>query len=58
MYIVDYNSAVRDAMHDLLEENEYRVEIFADGRNFLATHRQGGNRCVLIDLLMPGMSSV
>jgi two-component system, chemotaxis family, CheB/CheR fusion protein len=58
VYIVDDNSAVRDAMQDLLEENGYRVEIFADGRNFLATHRQGRNGCVLIDLLTPGMSSV
>ena len=45
VYIVDDNSAVRDAMHDLLEENGYRVEIFADGRKFLATHRQDRNRC-------------
>jgi two-component system CheB/CheR fusion protein len=58
VYIVDDNSAVRDAMQGLLEENGYRVEIYADGRNFLATHRQGRNRCVLIDLLTPGMSSV
>jgi len=56
--IVDDNSAIREAMRDLLQENGYQVEVFTDGSRFLESYHQGSNECVLIDVVMPGMSSV
>ena len=58
VFIVDNNSAIREAMRDLLQENGYQVEVFTDGSRFLESYHQGSNECVLIDVLMPGMSSV
>ena len=59
MYTVDDNSNVQDAMHDLIEESGYRVEIFADGPNFLATHRpRRESLCSTINMLTPRISSV
>jgi two-component system CheB/CheR fusion protein len=58
VFIVEDNSAVREAMRDLLCENGYQVENFADGSSFLESYRPGRNECVVIDVQMPGMSGI
>ena len=58
VFVVDDDRAVRETMRDLLQENGYRVEVFADGPAFLATYRPGRGGCLLVDALMPGMSGV
>ena len=45
-------------MRDLLRENGYAVEVFADGQAFFEAYRPGHEGCVLVDALMPGMSGV
>jgi two-component system CheB/CheR fusion protein len=45
-------------MRDLLEENGYSVEVFADGPAFFDAYRPGRAGCLLADVLMPGMSGL
>ena len=58
IFVVDDDRAIRDAMRDLLSENGYAVELFADGEAFLRGYRPGREGCLLVDVLMPGMSGV
>jgi two-component system, chemotaxis family, CheB/CheR fusion protein len=58
VFVVDDNRAVREAMRDLLRENGYAVQVFADAAAFFAAYRPGQKGCVLVDALMPGMSGV
>ena len=58
VFVVDDDRAVREAMRDLLHENGYSVEIFADGRAFFEAYRSGSEGCLLVDALMPGMSGI
>jgi two-component system CheB/CheR fusion protein len=58
VFVVDDDRAVREAMGDLLQENGYSVELFADGAAFLEAYRPGREGCLLVDALMPGMSGI
>ena len=58
VFIVDDDHAIREATRDLLQENGYRAEAFADGPGFLAAFGAGRKGCLLVDALMPGMSGV
>jgi two-component system CheB/CheR fusion protein len=56
VFVVDDDLAVREATRDLLRENGYAVELFADGEAFLRTDRPDG--CLLVDSRMPGMTGL
>jgi two-component system, chemotaxis family, CheB/CheR fusion protein len=58
VFVVDDDRAVREAMRDLLQENGYAVEIFADGATFFEAYRPGRKGCILVDALMPAMSGI
>jgi len=58
VFVVDDDRAVREAMRDLLQENGYMVELFADGPAFFEAYRPGSAQCLLVDALMPGMSGI
>lgn len=58
IFVVDDDRAVREAMGDLLRENGYSVELFADGLAFFDAYRPGREGCLLVDALMPGMSGI
>ena len=58
VFVVDDDRAIREAMRDLLQENGYAVELFADGPAFLEAYRPGREGCLLVDALMPGMSGI
>jgi two-component system CheB/CheR fusion protein len=58
VFIVDDNRAVRESMRDLLQENGYQVEVFADGLSFLNRYRAGRRQCAVIDVQLPGMSGI
>jgi two-component system CheB/CheR fusion protein len=58
VFVVDDDRAIREAMRDLLQENGYSVELFADGPAFLEAYRPDREGCLLVDVLMPGMSGV
>jgi two-component system, chemotaxis family, CheB/CheR fusion protein len=58
VFVVDDDRAIRELMRDLLEENGYTVEIYADSAAFLAAYRPRRAGCLLVDALMPGMSGI
>ena len=58
VFVVDDDRAIRDATRDLLQENGYVVELFEDGAAFLDAYGSGRKGCLLVDVLMPGMSGV
>ena len=58
VFVVDDDRSIREAMRDLLQENGYSVELFADGPAFLEAYHAGRAGCLLIDALMPGLSGV
>jgi two-component system CheB/CheR fusion protein len=56
VFVVDDDAAVREATRDLLRENGYAVEVFADGEAFLRADRFEG--CLLVDARMPGLTGL
>lgn len=55
VFIVDDDSQIRDAVRALLEADGFTVEDYADSEAFLRSYRPGGEACLLIDALLPGM---
>ena len=53
--MVDDDSAVRDAMRDVLQEEGLAVEVYATAEAFLEAYRPGREGCLLVDAVMPGM---
>ncbi|MHB1084861.1 MAG: response regulator transcription factor [Thiobacillus sp.] len=58
VFIVDDDEAMRDALSQLLESAGLRVEIHADGIEFLAAHTVDRPGCLLLDMAMPGMTGL
>ncbi len=58
VFVVDDDRAIREVVGDVLQENGYAVELFADGLAFLKAYRAGRTGCLLVDALMPGMGGV
>ena len=56
--MVDDDSAVREALRDLLREDGRTVEIFASSEAFLDAYRPGREGCLLVDARMPGMGGL
>lgn len=55
VYIVDDDEAVRVSMRWLLESVGHKVQMFANGREFLSGADPRGPGCVLLDIRMPYM---
>ena len=58
IFVVDDDSAVREALRDLLEQDGRTVEIYASSEAFLAAYRPGREGCLLVDARMPGMGGL
>src|SRR5205085_9633020 len=58
MFVVDDDSAVCEAMRDLLQEDGRTVEIYPSSEAFLKAYRPGREGCLLVDAMMPGMSGL
>jgi FixJ family two-component response regulator len=54
--IVDDDESVREALPDLLREFGFAVQAFASAEAFLASGCVGETRCLVLDIVMPGMS--
>lgn len=58
IYIVDDDSAVRDALRLVFELEGYRVSVFPDGGSFLNAVKLKTPSCVILDVHMPGRSGL
>jgi two-component system, chemotaxis family, CheB/CheR fusion protein len=56
--IVDDDHQIRVAMREMLEAEGYAVEDYGDCEAFLTAYQPGGNRCLLIDAYLPGMTGL
>jgi len=58
IFVVDDDSAVREALRDLLQQDGRTVEIYGSSEAFLDAYRPGGEGCLLVDARMPGMGGL
>lgn len=58
VFVVDDDEDMRDALAQLLESAGLRVEIHADGSEFLAAYTEDHPGCLLLDMAMPGMTGL
>jgi len=58
IFVVDDDSAVREALRDLLQQDGRAVEISASSEAFLDAYRPGRDGCLLVDARMPGMGGL
>jgi two-component system, chemotaxis family, CheB/CheR fusion protein len=58
IFVVDDESALREAMRELLQSEGWTVEAYPSGEAFLEAHRPGREGCLIVDARMPGMSGV
>lgn len=54
--IVDDDESVRESLPDLLKEFGFDVRAFASAEAFLASQFLHETHCLLLDIVMPGMS--
>ena len=58
VFVVDDDSAVRDALKLLLRSVGHPVETFASGQDFLESYPDDQPGCLVLDIRMPGMSGL
>lgn len=56
VFVVDDDSALRDALRELLGTAGLRVEAYADGATFLGSINAERVGCIVLDMAMPGMT--
>jgi FixJ family two-component response regulator len=54
--VIDDDESVRESLPDLLKEFGYRVRAFPSAEDFLASDCVAETRCLILDVVMPGMS--
>jgi FixJ family two-component response regulator len=54
--VVDDDESVRESLPDLLREFGFAAEAFSSAEEFLASDYVGQTRCLILDIVMPGMS--
>jgi two-component system, LuxR family, response regulator FixJ len=58
VFIVDDDTAVRDALKFLLRSVGHPVEAFSSAQDFLDAYRDDRPGCLVLDIRMPGMSGL
>ena len=54
--VVDDDQSVRESLPDLLREFGFEARAFSSAEEFLASDCVGQTRCLILDVVMPGMS--
>jgi FixJ family two-component response regulator len=58
VFVIDDDEAVRDALCELFASENTPVRAYASAEEFLASDAVGAPGCLILDLMMPGMSGV
>lgn len=58
VFVVDDDSAVRDAIRDVLEYDGRSVHAYSTCEAFIEAYRSGGEACLLVDAYLPGMNGL
>jgi FixJ family two-component response regulator len=54
--VVDDDESVRESLPDLLRELGFAAEAFSSAEAFLASEMVSKTRCLILDVVLPGMS--
>jgi FixJ family two-component response regulator len=58
VYVVDDDPSVRVGLQRLLRSGGHKVRLFASAEQFLANADSGARGCLILDLMLPGMSGL
>jgi len=58
VYVVDDDSAVREAMDSLIRSAGFNVRTFESARDFLECRHSGGPACLVLDVGLPGLNGL
>lgn len=58
VFIVDDDPTVHDSLSTAFRRDGFRVTSFIDGNSFLATASQLAGSCIMLDVIMPGVSGL
>lgn len=58
IFVVDDNASVREAIKSLVESTGLRVETFESTEGFLRHKHEDGPKCLVLDVLLPGVSGL
>jgi len=58
VFIVDDDSAIRDSLSLMIEQENLAVQAFESAETFLAAYKPGCRGCAIIDIRMPGMGGM
>jgi two-component system, chemotaxis family, CheB/CheR fusion protein len=58
VFVVDDDSAVREAIRDVLEYDGRSVQAYSTCEAFIEAYRSAGEACLLIDAYLPGMNGL
>ena len=58
VYVIDDDFSVRTALRRLLLSLGHPVQLFASAEQFLANTDSGARGCLILDLMLPGMSGL
>jgi FixJ family two-component response regulator len=58
VFVVDDDQSVRTSLVNLLETEDYAVEIFANAADFLARVPHPGPACLVLDVQLPGLDGL
>jgi FixJ family two-component response regulator len=58
IYIVDDNSAVRDAIRFLVQQVGLTAKVYVSAQEFLEQFQLGMRGCLVLDIRMPGLSGI
>lgn len=54
--VVDDDESVRESLPDLLKEFGFSARAFSSAEEFLASNHLNQTRCLILDVMMPGLS--
>jgi FixJ family two-component response regulator len=56
--VVDDDESVRESLPDLLAQLGFAAKAFASAEEFLISDYVGQTRCLIVDIVMPGMTGI
>src|ERR1700757_4267249 len=56
--VVDDDESVRESLPDLLAQLGFAVKAFSSAEAFLTSDSVGQTRCLIVDIVMPGMTGI
>jgi FixJ family two-component response regulator len=56
--VVDDDESVRESLPDLLAQLGFAVKAFSSAEEFLTSDSVGQTRCLIVDVVMPGMTGI